>query len=163
VDAFENRNFRGTVKQVRLNPTTVSNVVTYDVVINVDNPEKILLPGMTAYVNITVAERKNTLMVPNAALRYKPANAVPAAKAGSNAGKNGGTTGSKVKHDAFSGKVYILENGKLKAINVTFGITDNRNTEIVSGDLKAGDQVVIGEVQPADQSQNATGRPMRLF
>ena len=163
VDAFENRNFRGEVKQVRLNPTTVSNVVTYDVVINVGNPEKILLPGMTAYVNIAVAERKDVLMVPNAALRYKPTN-VPTSNPG-NGGANrpGGTSGGKSKQDAYSGKVYILENGKLKAVSVKFGITDNRNTEIVSGDLKAGDRVVIGETQQADQSQNATGRPMRLF
>jgi HlyD family secretion protein len=163
VDAFENRSFKGEVKQIRLNPTTVSNVVTYDVVVNVNNPEKILLPGMTAYVNIAVAERKDTLMVPNAALRYKPSNAVSVAKAGSDTSKTVGTPGSKPKHDAFSGKVYILEKGKLKAVNVTFGITDNRNTEIISGDLKAGDQVVIGEAQSADQSQNSTGRPMRLF
>ncbi|MEO6974390.1 MAG: efflux RND transporter periplasmic adaptor subunit [Gallionella sp.] len=177
VDAFENRNFRGKVKQIRLNPTTVSNVVTYDVVVNVDNPEKILLPGMTAYVNIAVAERKDTLMVPNAALRYKPANselqklqptAIQTANPGSDArtggaGRSGGTPGSKPKHDAFSGKVYILENGKLKPVSVTFGITDNRNTEIVSGDLKAGDLVVIGEAQSANQSPSSGSRPMRLF
>ncbi len=72
VDAFADRRFRGEVKQIRLNPTTVSNVVTYDVVVNVNNPEQILLPGMTAYVNIAVAERKDVLLVPNAALRYKP-------------------------------------------------------------------------------------------
>ena len=72
---FAERHFRGEVKQIRLNPTTVSNVVTYDVVVNVDNPEQILLPGMTAYVSIAVAERKNVLLVPNAALRFKPANA----------------------------------------------------------------------------------------
>jgi HlyD family secretion protein len=177
VDAFDNQNFKGTVKQIRLNPTTVSNVVTYDVVVNVDNPEKILLPGMTAYVNIAVAERNDTLMVPNAALRYKPANselqklpstAGQTANPGSDtstgrAGLPGGTPGSKTKHGAFSGKVYILENGKLKPVSVTFGITDNRNTEIVSGDLKAGDLVVIGETQSANQSQSSGGRPMRLF
>jgi HlyD family secretion protein len=177
VDAFQNRNFRGNVKQVRLNPTTVSNVVTYDVVINVDNPEKILLPGMTAYVNIAVAERKDVLIVPNSALRYKPANSelqkLPpnegqTANPGSDvstggASRPGGTSGSKPKHDAFSGKVYILENGKLKPVSVIFGITDNRNTEIVSGNLKAGDQVVIGEAQSANQSQSSGGRPMRLF
>ena len=73
VDAFADRHFKGEVRQIRLNPTTVSNVVTYDVVVNVDNPEQILLPGMTAYVNIAVAERKDVLLVPNAALRYKPA------------------------------------------------------------------------------------------
>jgi HlyD family secretion protein len=177
VDAFADQRFRGEVKQIRLNPTTVSNVVTYDVVVNVDNPEKILLPGMTAYVNIAVAERKDVLMVPNAALRYKPANseiiklpanAGPAASLGSDAQKNagsrpGGSPGGKPKHDAFSGKVYVLENGKLKPVSVTFGITDNRNTEIAGGDLKAGDLVVIGEAQAANQSPSSGGRPMRLF
>jgi HlyD family secretion protein len=172
VDAFENRSFRGEVKQIRLNPTTVSNVVTYDVVVNVNNPEKILLPGMTAYVNIAVAERKDVLMVPNAALRYKPANseiqklqanAGKAANPGSGASRPGGSPGSKAKHDAFSGKVYVLEKGKLKAVSVTFGITDNRNTEITGGELKAGDPVVIGEAQAENQSPSSGGRPMRLF
>jgi HlyD family secretion protein len=177
VDAFADQHFRGEVKQIRLNPTTVSNVVTYDVVVNVDNPEKILLPGMTAYVNIAVAERNDVLMVPNAALRYKPANseiqklqanAGKATNPGSDARQSGasrpgGSPGSKAKHDAFSGKVYVLKNGKLKAVSVTFGITDNRNTEITGGDLKAGDLVVIGEVQAANQSPSSGGRPMRLF
>ena len=177
VDAFENRSFKGEVKQIRLNPTTVSNVVTYDVVVNVNNPEKILLPGMTAYVNIAVAERKDVLLVPNAALRYKPANseiqklqtnAGPAANPGSDARKSGasqpgGSPGSKLKRNTFSGKVYVLENKKLKPVSVTFGITDNRNTEIVGGDLKAGDLVVIGEAQAANQSPSSGGRPMRLF
>jgi HlyD family secretion protein len=176
VDAFENRSFRGEVKQIRLNPTTVSNVVTYDVVVNVNNPEKILLPGMTAYVNIAVAERKDVLLVPNAALRYKPAageiqklqaRSGPAASPVSNArksgaGRPGGSQGSKPERYEFPGKVYVLENKKLKPVSVTFGITDNRNTEIVNGDLKAGDLVVIGETQ-ADQSQNSSRRPMRLF
>ena len=72
VDAFPNRNFEGVVKQLRLNPTTTSNVVTYNVVISVDNPDQTLLPGMTAYVNIGVAKHDNVMLVPNAALRYKP-------------------------------------------------------------------------------------------
>ncbi|MGZ8258081.1 MAG: efflux RND transporter periplasmic adaptor subunit, partial [Methylotenera sp.] len=72
VDAFPNRNFEGLVKQLRLNPTVTSNVVTYDVVISVNNPEQILLPGMTAYVNIMVAKHDNVLLVPNAALRFRP-------------------------------------------------------------------------------------------
>ena len=173
VDAFPNRNFKGVVKLIRLNPTTVSNVVTYDAVINVDNPEQILLPGMTAYVNIAVAERKDVLLVPNAALRFKPANAEiqkPAAAQGTDAQKNGtGRPGEppgsgKPKRDAFSGKVYALEKGELKPVNVSLGITDNRNTEIVGGELKAGDQVVIGEAQAADKSTSSSGRPpMRLF
>jgi HlyD family secretion protein len=177
VDAFAERRFKGDVKQIRLNPTTVSNVVTYDVVVNVNNPEQILLPGMTAYVNIAVAERKDVLQVPNAALRYKPANAdiqktpiqnpVATQKGDSQttAGRPGDAQGgAKPKRDASSGKVYILENGKLKLASVTLGITDNRNTEIVGGELKTGDQVVIGDAQASDKTTNSSSRPpMRMF
>ncbi len=178
VDAFADRRFIGEVKQIRLNPTTVSNVVTYDVVVNVDNPEQILLPGMTAYVNIAVAERKDVLLVPNAALRYKPAAGEvqkPSPVSGqavgnprSNGGGPGATAGGKSgttrqPPDTFAGKVFVLESGKLKPVNVIFGITDNRNTEIAGGDLKAGDLVVVGEAQAADQSKSSGGRPMRLF
>lgn len=74
VDAYPNRNFEGVVKQVRLNSTNTSNVVTYNVVVSVDNSDQKLLPGMTAYVNIAVASKQQVLLVPNAALRYKPKN-----------------------------------------------------------------------------------------
>ncbi|HSH86727.1 MAG TPA: efflux RND transporter periplasmic adaptor subunit [Methylophilus sp.] len=80
VDAFPNRNFEGVVKQVRLNSTNTSNVVTYNVVVSVDNQDLTLLPGMTAYVNIAVEHAKQTLLVPNAALRYKPKQDADAAK-----------------------------------------------------------------------------------
>jgi HlyD family secretion protein len=177
VDAFADRRFKGEVKQIRLNPTTVSNVVTYDVVVNVNNPEQILLPGMTAYVNISVAERKDALLVPNAALRYKPTIAdmpnppiqnLSATQKGDSqktAGRPGDAQGSaKPKRDAFAGKVYILENGKLKSASVTLGITDNRNTEIVGGEIKAGDQIVIGDAQASDKSTNSSSKPpMRMF
>ena len=182
VDAFPNRNFKGMVKLIRLNPTTVSNVVTYDAVINVDNPEQILLPGMTAYVNITVAERKDVLLVPNAALRFKPANAdgqKPAANQKdakllsgppNDTQKNGGihpgnsSGDAKPKHDPFSGKLYVLEAGGLKLIGVSLGITDNRNTEITGGELKVGEQVVVGEAQTEDKSKSSSGKPpMRMF
>ncbi|MDE2117147.1 MAG: efflux RND transporter periplasmic adaptor subunit, partial [Betaproteobacteria bacterium] len=72
VDAYPDRNFNGVVSQVRLNPTTQQNVVTYDVVIAVDNSAQALMPGMSAYVNIIVAQRKGALLVPNAALRFRP-------------------------------------------------------------------------------------------
>jgi HlyD family secretion protein len=180
VDAFAGRNFQGEVKLIRLNPTTVQNVVTYDVVINVGNPEQILLPGMTAYVNIAVAQRKDALLVPNAALRFKPANTEilkpsanqsqeadkknDAQKGGNRPGGSANTDGAKPKRDAFSGKVYVLEKSKLKPVGVTLGITDNRNTEIVGGELKAGDQVVIGDAQVTDKSTGSGGRPpMRMF
>ncbi len=147
VDAFSDKIFHGSVAQVRLNPTTQQNVVTYDVVIGVNNPDKILLPGMTAYVSITVAKKKGVLTVPNAALRFKPPedstniimeNASPAAQSGKKRDKENNLT---------SGKVYVFENEKLKPVTIVTGITDNKVTEVVSGELKAGDQVVTGTVQ----------------
>jgi HlyD family secretion protein len=160
VDAFPNRSFEGKVRQVRLNPTTQQNVVTYDVVIDVDNPEQILLPGMTAYVSIAVAERKDVLLVPNAALRFKPANGEQPKKEVTGKG-----TGSKPKQDGFSGKIYVLKEGKLTLVAVSLGITDNRNTEVVGGELKAGDQVVVGSAQPANgtPSSSSTAPRMRMF
>jgi len=161
VDAFPNRSFKGVVKLIRLNPTTVSNVVTYDVVINVDNPEQILFPGMTAYVNIAVAERRDVLLVPNAALRFKPANAEVQKPA---ANQKDGNRLSGHPRDGFSGKVYMLENNEPKPISVSLGITDNRNTEITGGELKAGDQLVVGEAQAAVKPTGSSSRPpMRMF
>jgi HlyD family secretion protein len=161
VDAFPNRSFKGVVKLIRLNPTTVSNVVTYDVVINVDNPEQILFPGMTAYVSIAVAERKDALLVPNAALRFRPANAGAQKPA---ANQKGGNRLPGQPRDGFSGKVYMLENNELKPVSVSLGITDNLNTEIVGGELKAGDQVIVGDAQTANKPASSNSRtPMRLF
>jgi HlyD family secretion protein len=153
VDAFPDRVFVGKVRQVRLNPTTQQNVVTYDVVIDVDNPEEILRPGMTAYVNIPVAERKDVLLVPNAALRFKPADSAPAAT----------RAGSPKKRAAASGVVYVIAEGKLTPIAVGLGITDNRNTEIVSGDLKAGDSVVVGENLPGADGRGSSPVRIRMF
>jgi len=162
VDAFPNRSFNGVVKLIRLNPTTISNVVTYDVVINVDNPEQILLPGMTAYVSIAVAERKGVLLVPNAALRYKPANAGDQ-KRGGRPDSAANTGNTKPKRDGFSGKVYVLAQGELAAASVSLGITDNRNTEITGGEIKAGDQVVVGEAQATGKPKTGGAPPMRMF
>src|SRR5207244_5075437 len=72
VDAFPKDSFTGTVSQVRLNATTVQNVVTYNTIIDFDNPQMKLFPGMTAYITIPVADAANALRVPNGALRYKP-------------------------------------------------------------------------------------------
>ena len=162
VDAFTGRNFQGEVMQIRLNPTTQQNVVTYDVVVNVDNPEQLLMPGMTAYVSIAVAERKGVLLVPNAALRFKPANADNQKRSGGHPGgaPSGGAT---PKRDVFAGKVYVLEQGELVPLSVSLGITDNRNTEITGGDLKAGDQVIAGEAQAAGKQKTGGTPPMRMF
>jgi HlyD family secretion protein len=170
VDAFTNRSFTGEVQQIRLNPTNQQNVVTYNVRINVANPEQVLLPGMTAYVNIGVQKRENVLLVPNAALRFKPADA--ADKKAENGQKSASTAtvpgqaagaGDKrgKKRDGQSGTVYVLAGDEIKPVSVQIGITDNRNTEIVSGELKAGDRLVTGE------NTTTTGKPssvgMRMF
>jgi HlyD family secretion protein len=155
VDAFPNRTFQGTVKQRRLNPTTLQNVVTYDVVVAVDNPEQILMPGMTAYVNITIAQRKNVLLVPNTALRFKPAEAAP---------KNGKPRSKEEHKKASGGTVYVLENGKLKLVRINTGITDNKFTEVMSGDLKAGEQVVTEEaISTQNEGQSPGTMKMRMF
>lgn len=173
VDAYPSRNFHGQVQQIRLNPTNQQNVVTYNVRIRVDNPDLILLPGMTAYVNIGVQKRENVLLVPNAALRYKPSDAdkkpenadKPASTANPPAGMGGGEApkgpGKGKKRDGQSGTVYVLTEGEIKAVSVQLGITDNRNTEIVSGELKAGDRVVTGENSTGDKKPSSVG--MRMF
>lgn len=172
VDAFPSKGFQGVVQQIRLNPTNQQNVVTYNVRIKVDNPDLILLPGMTAYVNIGVQKRSDVLLVPNAALRFKPADAVekkaeaeakpPAgsAPASGDAGKGAGERKGK-KRDGQNGTVYVLANGELRPVSVQLGITDNRNTEILSGDLKAGDRVVTGENSNGNKAPSSVG--MRMF
>ena len=163
VDAFPNRTFHGKVQQIRLNPTNQQNVVTYNVRIRVDNPDLILLPGMTAYVNIGVQKRENVLLVPNAALRFKPSDSdkkpdaadKPAPAAGEAKGGKG------KKRDGQSGTVYVLVDGGIKPVSVQLGITDNRNTEIVSGEIKAGDRVVMGENSNGDKKPSSVG--MRMF
>ena len=172
VDAFPSRNFEGVVQQIRLNPVTQQNVVTYNVRISVANPELILLPGMTAYVSIGVQRRENVLLVPNAALRFKPtegakAAAPPAAGAsmapGMGAGADGGGAagaGRGRKRDGQNATVYVLDGGNLRSVSVQLGITDNRNTELIAGELHAGDRIVTGE-------NIAGGKPssvgMRMF
>lgn len=157
VDAFPRRTFRGIVRQRRLNPTTVQNVVTYDVVVEVDNPERILMPGMTAYVNVITAQRGNVLLVPNTALRFKPADAAP----------NNRTQGSRKngkQEKSAAATVYVLEQDRLRPVAIVPGITDNKYTEVLSGKLAAGDRVVTGEVVPSGEEGPSQGAmKMRLF
>ncbi len=161
VDAFPDRIFQGTVKQVRLNATTTSNVVTYDVVVTVENPEEILAPGMTAYVNVVLAQRQNALLVPNAALRYKPTSLTKPKSINAEA-KGAPLAQHKEKKEKKTSTVYILENGLPKPIEVKVGITDNRLSEIMSDELHAGDQIIVEEAKDASAKKAATppmGRP----
>lgn len=156
VDAFPNRRFRGVVRQVRLNPTTESNVVSYNVVIDVDNADLTLLPGMTAYVQITIATAKDVLRAPNAALRFRPADA--AAPAG----------GSRRGAAEATRTIYVLEGGAPKPVEVTVGITDGKLTEVSGEGLTEGAAVVIGsaptaEAAPAARSSGGMGGGPRMF
>ena len=171
VDAFPSRNFTGEVQQIRLNPTNQQNVVTYNVRVNVANPELVLLPGMTAYVNIAVQKREKVLLVPNAALRFKPADAADkkpenGQKTASTAAPGtppAGAPGEKKgkKRDGQSGTVYVLEGEEIKPVSVQLGITDNRNTEVVGGELKEGDRIVLGENGSSGKPPSSVG--MRMF
>ena len=149
VDAFADRIFTAHVQQVRLNATTQQNVVTYDVVVAVDNPDQILMPGMTAYVSVQVAQSKQALAVPNAALRFRPAE--------------GSEVASKEKPqprtDDHSGTVYVTDVGKLRAIPVRTGISDGRFTEILDGDVKPGDPLVVAS---GEARTDATPSTLRL-
>jgi len=164
VDAFPDRSFTGQVQQIRMNATVTQNVVTYNVRVSLENPDQILLPGMTAYVNIAVARRDDVLMVPNSALRFKPADAdeKSADKAEANGSRaSGESRGKGRKRDNNSGTVYVIDGKELKAVNVQIGITDNRNTEITGGDLKPGVRVVVGDNPASVNKPSSVG--MRLF
>ncbi|MPN60664.1 hypothetical protein SDC9_208395 [bioreactor metagenome] len=151
-----------------MNPTTTQNVVTYNVRVSLENPDHILLPGMTAYVNIGVAQRKDVLLVPNAALRFKPAdaeqtNGTEAPPASTPRARNGGGEGKArgKKAGGASGRVYVVEGRAIRPVSVQLGITDNRSTEIVGGELKAGDTIVVSEAPTAATKPSSVG--MRLF
>ena len=174
VDAFPNLNFEGVVKQIRLNPVTTSNVVSYNVVISVDNPQQILLPGMTAYVSIVFAKHDNVMLVPNGALRYKPKldNGGDSSKTAANGhgtnqspGKGGRRKSSETTEaGGFGrGKVFVLQDGKPQLREVKVGITDGKLTEIVSDVLKPGDQVITGNAQADGQSSGNAMRAPRMF
>jgi HlyD family secretion protein len=164
VDAFPNKNFEGMVKQIRLNPTNTANVVTYDIVISVDNPDQKLLPGMTAYVNITFAKHDNVLLVPNAALRYRPKNedTMMALKK-----EDKKTDKPKAEDDGLArGKVYILKDNKPQLVRVKTSITNGKFTEIISSELKPNDLVITGDMigdQKSGSSAQGPNRPPRVF
>jgi HlyD family secretion protein len=123
VDAFPDEVFHGTVTQVRKSPTTTQNVVTYETIITVDNPEQKLFPGMTADVSVFVAERKNVLIIPNTALRYTPPEGASFE----------GTPPAKLERNQRLVYSPGADGAKLKPVIVKTGITDGVNTEILEG------------------------------
>ncbi|MGZ9105928.1 MAG: efflux RND transporter periplasmic adaptor subunit [Rhodoplanes sp.] len=148
VDAFPKRAFQGKVSQVRQSPQTVQNVVTYNVVVSVDNSDLALKPGMTAAVRIVVDERADVLRVPNQALRFAPS--APASAAPNQRPASG-------VDEATQAQVWVLRRGEPTAIPLVLGLEDDSFTEIVSGNLKAGDEVITAE-QTAPASRPAAPR-----
>ncbi|PPD10777.1 efflux RND transporter periplasmic adaptor subunit [Methylophilus sp.] len=178
VDAFPDRSFEGVVKQLRLNSTNTSNVVTYNVVVSVDNQDLTLLPGMTAYVNIIVDRARHALMVPNAALRYKSKLADIASK--QPLPREGGGKRAWRRHEgkgerrgvpaagSTMGTIYVLRAGKPVMVPVYAGITDGRSTAVTGNGLAAGDKVIVGELQSDNSANNRPGnnngpRAPRMF
>jgi HlyD family secretion protein len=133
VDAYPGVPFRGTVTQVRNAPITIQNVVTYEVIVGVDNSDLRLKPGMTANVTVATATRDDALRVPTAALRFRPP--LPSAGAGAVAAPEGSSHASRVwKLDG---------RGEPAPVTIESGIADERFTEVTGG-LQAGDRVIVG-------------------
>jgi HlyD family secretion protein len=173
VDAFPKETFAGQVSQVRLNATTVQNVVTYTTVVDFNNPDLKLFPGMTAYVSVPVADASNVLRVPNGALRFTPdlkadqlsaayAKAGIAAPAGKSRRAN---AAGQPKQDGASQTAVVWKLGadkKLEPVQVTTGITDHTFTEVgkvLHGTLQADDEVVIAAAGATQQQAKSPAAP----
>lgn len=181
VDAFPKDTFHGVVAQVRMNATMVQSVVTYDTIIEFNNPDLKLFPGMTAYVTIPVATAKNVVKVPNTALRYKPpmppeqilatykqygieGGERKAASDGapSQAEATPASTAAARAPKPDSAVVWKLHaDNTLEPVKVSIGITDHAYTEVgavLKGELKPGDEVVIRSVSPKTQGPSTLRR-----
>jgi HlyD family secretion protein len=168
VDSYPELTFQGKVIQIRSAPIITQNVVTYVVVVNVDNSDLKLKPGMTANVLIEVAKKDDVLKLPPAALRFRPKAIVddpkgkgngdrPGASGQRPAGVSKGGSGSKGKDK--SQQVFLLKEGKPVAAAVKTGIANNDSIELVEGSVKEGDEVIIEQIG-GDTRKKAGGSPM---
>ncbi len=146
VDAFPRDTFRGTVRELRITPTTTNGVVTYQAVIDVDNPQSRLRPGMTATVTAVAARHPAVLRVPNAALRYRPAGS--AAVAALTGGGGGGGRGGRPEGTERGG-IYVLQGERAVRVPVAVGLTDGVLTEVTAPTLVEGARVVVDETDAA--------------
>lgn len=141
VDAYGARRFSGTVSQIRLDPSTQQNVVTYTVIVKAANPDGALLPGMTANASFLVSDRRGVLLIPNAALSFKPDGWKP-----QRSGKRGGAGGGGGNND--SATVFVLEGGQPQPRRIKLGPSDADMTEVLGGELKAGETIITGSNAP---------------
>jgi len=150
VDAYPSETFQGRVRQIRNAPQTVQNVVTYDAVIDVPNPELKLRPGMTANVTFVYAEKDDVLRLPNSGLRFRPTSEMLASSPREGTPpRTGGATPAARDGKAARGSsrpdqrsIWVLRDGKPGSVRVRTGISDGTLTEILEGALESGDQVV---------------------
>jgi HlyD family secretion protein len=180
VDAFPDERFKGTIRQIRNAPQTQQNVVTYDAVIDVKNPDLKLRPGMTANTTVVYSDQKDVLKVPNAALRFRPTpellaslgrtSASPVRVAGRDgAGRDGPAGGGAAGRGGATGNgpgrtLWVVRNGRPTPTPVTIGVSDGTFTEIVSGSVQPNDAVLTGvESAPAGGARptNPVGGPGR--
>jgi HlyD family secretion protein len=177
VDAFPGKDFEGKIEQMRLNPQNVQNVVTYNVVIDVDNPEQKLKPGMTTNLTFTIDERNNVLKVPNAALRFTPqdtsgqrsangnwqgrrqANAGSGDASQQGSGNRGDVQFARPTDPVLAGQtrvVWVLgKDGKPDRRRIKIGLTDGISTEVVEGNLVEGEMVITGQTQSSAAKTNS--------
>jgi len=134
VDAYPGKDFRGVVRQVRDNAQTIQNVVTYDAVIDVDNQERVLKPGMTASVTFVYAQKADVVRVPTAALRFKPEPATLSLME---------ATPPKAHVRTDQRVVWLLRSDRAVGVVADIGISDGAASEITKGDVVDGDVVVI--------------------
>jgi HlyD family secretion protein len=193
VDAFPGKDFDGKIQQMRINPQNVQNVVTYNVVIDVSNPEQKLKPGMTANLTITIDERNNVLKVPNAALRFIPQGASGQRSGASGTGNPGGQGRRAQQTDNATGattsptqsgsgsesrfapptapvlegqtrSVWVLgSDGNPQSRRIKIGLTDGVATEVVEGDLKEGDMVITGQTISSASKPQSSQTPAPGF
>ena len=142
LDGYPDSVFYGKVTQVRISPTTVSNVVTYSVIVGVDNKDLTLKPGMTANVSIITDKSENVLCAPSIALKYTPE-----------------TDGKKYKTQG----LWILDKKKTKRVNIEVGASDDTHIEVISEDIKSGDRVIIGASNQAKKEKNTRRRGPGMF
>jgi HlyD family secretion protein len=172
VDAFRGQTFAGRVREIRKAAKVVQNVVTYNVVIAVDNPRQKLLPGMTATARIVLDSRSNALTVPNAALRFRPepVDGVGASAEEVDSGRTAGAQKPAARTPGSGGggrpgTVWVLREGMgLQRVVVRLGMTDGTSTEVLDGGLKEGDTVVVAAARAsgAGSTSPAPGAAPRL-
>ena len=146
VDAYGNRPFAGTVSQVRLNPTTQQNVVTFTVIVAVPNPDGALLPGMTVNASFLVRQYDDVLLVPNSAMSWKPA--------GWNRQQQPKPLPDEARLPGYGTTIFVLgPKGEPEPRRIRVGAADNDMSVVLGGQLKAGEKVITGDVKPAESAR----------